>query len=208
MIKAIIFDLNGIFIQSEKLSDRLKKDFNVDASLFLPKLSEIMHKVRKPNAEPAFIYWKDALEEWKVKFTENEFWEYWFGAEIQSDEMVDFAKNLKQKGIKIFILSNNFKERSNYYNHYPWIHEAIDKVYFSWQTGFIKPDPMAWKNVLNENNLKPEDCIYFDDQQKNLDSAKSLGIKSYMFTNEHNLKETINQLFLNILDVAPNSQQA
>ena len=36
MIKAVIFDLNGIFIQSPKLSDRFK-DFNIDTALFLPE---------------------------------------------------------------------------------------------------------------------------------------------------------------------------
>ena len=196
MIKAIIFDLNGIFLQSPKLSDRFKKDFNIDTSLFLPKLSEIMEKVRKPNSKPAFSYWKNVLKEWKVEFTENKFWDYWFGAEIQSVRMIAWAKHLRKKGIKVFILSNNFKERANYYNQYPWMHEAIDKVYFSWQTGFVKPDIKAWQLVLSENNLKPEDCIYVDDQQRNLDSAESIGIKSYLFTNESELEEIINQLLL------------
>ena len=164
MLKAVIFDLNGIFIQSPKLSDRFQKDFNIEKSLFLPKLSEIMEKVRKPNAEPAFSYWKNVLKEWKIEFTE----------------------------IKVFILSNNFKERADYYEQYPWMHEAIDKVYFSWQTGLVKPDVKAWQLVLSENNLKSEDCIYFDDQQKNLNSAESLGIKSYLFTNEGELERIIN----------------
>ena len=152
-----------------------------------------MQKVRKPNAGPAFNYWKDVLKEWKVDITENKFWDYWFGAEKQSEKMISFAKQLREKGIKVFILSNNFKERANYYDQYPWMHEAIDKVYFSWQTGFVKPDSKAWQFVLSENNLKPEDCIYFDDQQKNLDSAESVGIKSYLFTDETELERIISQ---------------
>ncbi len=193
MIKAAIFDLNGIFLQSPKLSDRFEKDFSISTKVFLPKLSEIMEKVRKPNAQPAFMYWKSVLSEWNISLSEKEFWDYWFKAEISSEKMISFAKSLREKGIKVFILSNNFKERAEYYGHYSWIHEAVDKVYFSWQTGFIKPDVKAWQLVLSENNLKPEDCIYFDDQQKNLDSALSIGIKSYMFTNEAELEKTINQ---------------
>ena len=61
------------------------------------------------------------------------------------------------------------------------MHEAVDKVYFSWQTGLVKPDPEAWKLVLKENNLEPEDCLYFDDQEKNIKAAGSLGITSLIF---------------------------
>jgi putative hydrolase of the HAD superfamily len=69
--------------------------------------------------------------------------------------------------------------------------EAADKFYYSWQTGFIKPDPGAWRNVLEDNNLKPEECIYFDDQDKNLKAAESLGIKAHMFVDAITTKEIL-----------------
>ena len=106
--------------------------------------------------------------------------------------MITFAISLRQKGIKVFILSNNFKERAEFYGQYPWIHEAVDKVYFSWQTGFVKPDSRAWQLVLDENDLKPEECMYFDDQDRNVKAAESLGINSYIFTDEADLERTVN----------------
>lgn len=193
MIKAIIFDLNGIFLQSPKLSDRFEKDFNIKPAVFLPKLFEIMEKVRKPEAQPAFSFWKEILEEWKVKFTEKEFWNYWFGGEIQSEKMISFSKNLRGKGIKIFILSNNFKERASFYEHYPWTNDSIDKLYFSWQTGFVKPDVRAWELILSENILKPEECLYFDDQEKNVKAAESVGIKSFIFKNEMEIEKVVDE---------------
>lgn len=191
MIKAIIFDLNGIFLKSEKLSDRFERDFNIDSQTFLEKLGEIMKEVRKPNSKPAFEYWKPVFKEWNLSLTESEFWNYWFKAEIQSDKMIQCATKLRSRGIKVFILSNNFKERAQYYNHYPWIHNAVDRVYFSWQTGFIKPDIKAWELVLKENNLNPEDCIYFDDQEKNILASEKAGIKAYLFTNEEEVSSML-----------------
>lgn len=193
MIKAVIFDLNGIFIQSPKLSERFAEDFSVSISKFLPKLFDIMDKTRQPNAGPAFTYWKPVLAEWNIKLSEKEFWDYWFEVEKVSETMVQFAKELRSKNIKVFVLSNNFKERAEYYGHYPWIHEAVDKTYFSWQTGYVKPDPRAWASLLTENNLKPEECLYFDDQEKNLKAAESVGIKSFMFTDEVELEKTVNK---------------
>jgi len=191
MIKAIIFDLNGIFIQSPYLSDRFEKDFGIPTTTFLTELKEIMAKVRRPDAGKAFQYWEPVLSKWNVDLSEEAFWDYWFKAEAVSESMVDFAKELKKRNIKVFLLSNNFKERAEYYGHYPWIHDVVDKTYFSWKTGLVKPSPEAWKLVLTENNLKPEECLYFDDQDKNIEASKSVGIDSFMFTNEQELQETI-----------------
>jgi putative hydrolase of the HAD superfamily len=178
---------------SPKLSDRFQNDFNISKEVFLPALSGIMDKVRKPNAEPAFNYWHSYLKEWGISFDEKQFWDYWFNAEKESHEMVALAQEIKQKGLKVIILSNNFKERSNFYKEYPELNQAVDKLYYSWQTGFVKPDPKAWQYVLDANDLKPEECIYFDDQDKNLKAAESLGIKAFMFVDAVTTKEILKE---------------
>jgi len=119
MPKAIIFDLNGIFIQSPKLSDRFRDKFGVPVSEFLPVLKEIMDKVRRPQDGPAyacFALWQPYLEKWGVKLNEKEFFNFWFSAEKANEEMLTLAKELKQQGIKLFILSNNFAERTKFYD--------------------------------------------------------------------------------------------
>ncbi|MES2087543.1 MAG: hypothetical protein V4467_00970 [Patescibacteria group bacterium] len=77
MLKAVIFDLNGILIQSPKLSERFEKDFGIPVATFLPKLSENMEKTRQPEAGGSFQYWKPVLQEWKINLSEQEFWDYW-----------------------------------------------------------------------------------------------------------------------------------
>lgn len=192
-IKAVILDLNGIFLQAPKLGARLEQDFGVPNEIFIPKLHEIMHQIRKPGAKSAWSYWGPQLGEWGINFSEKEFWDYWFGAEKVSEQMVSFAKKLRAKSIKVFVLSNNFRERADYYGHYPWVHEAVDKVYFSFNTGFVKPDVRAWQLILSENNLTSETCLYFDDKDKNVEAAESLGIKSFHFTNEAELERIVNE---------------
>lgn len=193
MLKAAIFDLNGIFLHAPKLSERFEKDFGVPIATFLPRLSAIMDAARKPGAAPTFSHWGPALKEWGVNLSEKEFWDYWFGAEKVSERMVTFSQELRAKGVKVFILSNNFKERSTYYSQYPWTSEAVDRIYFSWQTGFVKPDTKAWTSILAEHDIKPGECVYFDDQEKNLKAAESVDIRSFLFKSENELEERVRQ---------------
>ena len=182
MIKAIIFDLNGVFIQSPPLSERFKKDFGVSPKEFLPALKDVMTNVRLPGAGRLYTYWKPCLDSWGVGLSGEELCDYWFGAEKEVPEMTALARELKAVGIRVFILSNNFRERSEHYGRtFAFLSEVPDAVYYSWRTGFVKPDERAYRFVLSENGLKPEECIYFDDSEINVGTASSLGIRSFVF---------------------------
>ncbi|MGE5298165.1 MAG: HAD-IA family hydrolase [Acidobacteriaceae bacterium] len=202
MIKAVIFDLNGIFIQAPYLSDRFFSDFGVQKEIFVPRLTKVMDEVRKPDGPGFYGCWQPALNEWGIKLKEQEFLKYVFKEDRASEKMIDLARRLKASNIKVFVLSNNYRERSDFYGGYAWIHEVVDKAYYSWQTGFIKPNPEAWKLILRENNLRAEECLFFDDQDKNIDAAKSVGMPAYKFKNEEELERIIRGLVDKKIDVA------
>lgn len=189
MIKSIIFDLNGVFIQSPKLSDRFLRDFGVEEAVFMPALKEVMHKVRMPGAGDAYEYWRPYLKEWNVKLNHEEFFDYWFKAEKENVGMIELARELKSQGTQLFILSNNFKERTEYYeNTFSFLSELFQKVYFSWRTGLVKPDEQYYQLILEENKLNPEECMYFDDSEFNVEVAKKVGMQSYIFHGAEEVK--------------------
>lgn len=193
MTKAVIFDLNGVFIQSPKLSERFRDKFGVAPEDFLPALKEIMVKARLPNAGDSFSFWRPYLNKWGVALSKEEFFNFWFSAEKEASEMTALARELKNRGLKIFILSNNFMERAVYYDkNFPFLKEISEKIYYSWQTGFVKPNSEAYKLILSENNLKSEECIYFDYSEENIKTAVELGIKSFIFENAEVTRKLIN----------------
>lgn len=194
-MKAVIFDLNGVLIQSEYLSKRIEDKFVIASEKFLEILKDILSIARRPGCEDSFKLWEPKLKELGLSISKDDFFNFWFSGENLVLELIDYIKELKKKGIKVFILSNNFKERTEYYRqNFPQIFDHIDRVYFSWETGFIKPDIKAYQKLLVDNNLRAEDLVYFDDADKNLQIASSLGIKSYKYINLENTKEIINNL--------------
>jgi len=194
-MKAVIFDLNGVFLESEYLHKRIEESFGVKKEDFLPVLKKIMAEVRKPHSPPAFQFWRPYLEKWRINLKEEEFLEFWFSGEHVVNGMIQLAKELKEKGIKVFILSNNFKERTIYYREkFPELFTYVDKAYFSWETGIMKDGKEAYLNVLSENELKTEDCIYFDDAEEKVNFAKSVGIKAFLFKSVEETKKIISGL--------------
>ena len=102
MVRAVIFDLNGVFIVSRRLSDRFNEDFGVPKDQFMNALNEVMAKVRLPNAGDAYEHWKPYLIEWKVNLGLGEFYDYWFNAESINTELIEVAKdfNIEMKAIQ------------------------------------------------------------------------------------------------------------
>lgn len=56
----------------------------------------------------------------------------------------------------------------------------FEKTYYSHLIGIRKPDTAIFEKVLNENGLKPEETLFIDDIQANLDKANALGIQTFL----------------------------
>ena len=89
-------------------------------------------------------------------------------------------------------LSNEVQ--SSFTPEFPEIFRAADKAYFSWETGFIKPNKEAYLFILREWKLKPEEVVYFDDSAENVAVAESLGIRAEQWKGIAKAKESIGAL--------------
>jgi FMN phosphatase YigB (HAD superfamily) len=62
---------------------------------------------------------------------------------------------------------------SRLHNH---VFKHLEGLEISASIGHIKPNPEAYIFILNKYNLKPEDCVFIDDQLINIEAARKLGI--------------------------------
>jgi putative hydrolase of the HAD superfamily len=51
--------------------------------------------------------------------------------------------------------------------------------------GLVKPDPAIYHRVLMEQGFEPSQVLFFDDNLANINSAKSIGIDSYLIDPKH-----------------------
>ncbi|RYY38039.1 MAG: HAD family phosphatase [Sphingobacteriaceae bacterium] len=56
----------------------------------------------------------------------------------------------------------------------------FEKTYYSHLTGKRKPEVSIFEQVLNENDLKPEETLFIDDSPQHLAGAEALGINTFL----------------------------
>ncbi|MEO8887365.1 MAG: HAD family phosphatase [Mucilaginibacter sp.] len=86
--------------------------------------------------------------------------------------------------------------------HYDYVHQYLqeefgipkndhlfEKVYYSHLTGKRKPEPEIFEQVLHENNLDPAETLFIDGSPQHLETAKKLGMQTYLMTAPDNIQE-------------------
>lgn len=104
----------------------------------------------------------------------------------------EYIKNLKERGYKLYLLSNITEDSYNYINDLIDINKIFDGGIYSYQEHLVKPDYDIYNLLTDRFNLNKKETIFFDDKEKNVIAANKVGIKSFVFTSvkdiENNLK--------------------
>jgi putative hydrolase of the HAD superfamily len=59
--------------------------------------------------------------------------------------------------------------------------DQFDVIVDATYTKVLKPDPRAYQACLDELNLSASDCVFVDDQKRNVDGAIAVGIPTVHF---------------------------
>jgi putative hydrolase of the HAD superfamily len=107
------------------------------------------------------------------------------GADVEAvirPEAVTAIHAAKQAGCRLAILSNeldlfygaDFRERLALLGLFDVVSDAT-------YTHILKPDPRAYQHCLDALGLRPEDCVFVDDQLRNVHGARRIGLPTVHF---------------------------
>ena len=99
------------------------------------------------------------------------------------DDVCDWALGVQKAGYKLGILSNMPYEFLDAYEKDIPPFTAADYACFSCRLKLIKPEPEIYKACLKGLGVAPEESVFFDDVQQNIDAALKLGINAFVWTN-------------------------
>ena len=114
----------------------------------------------------------------------------------QNPAMLDWQRQLKQHGIKTAILSNmGDTVLANIEREFDWL-PRFDVLVWSFQHNMAKPEPAIYQLTLDRLGTQPEETLFIDDKQVNIDAARALGIVSILFTTVERMREQLIELEL------------
>ncbi len=196
MIKHLIFDFGGVFLdlggKNGKIHYSLEKVFNISEEKALELWKEHKEKLIIGTETPEeFLTRVGVILNHPISTSEaHETWRKVNKMEKDSIDwdLVNYVESLK-KNYKIHMLSNAIDLDAGNSEWEDLINKHFDNIYKSFGIGHKKPNKEAFLYVLEKIGAKPEECVFVDDLQVNIDAANELGIKSILYTNLDQLKE-------------------
>lgn len=183
MIEIALFDLDGVIIAPRKqfFTDRLISDFGVshDESMLFVKQALVPAMTGKHDLRSVFPMY---LQRWGVSQSVDEMFEYWWAAESTvQEEVLEEVRRLRGTGTKIYLASDQEKNRGEYI--LLKLQEETDGAFLSYQMGVQKHDPAFFERIIAELQVQdPRRIVYWDDDQKNVDVARGVGIDARLYT--------------------------
>lgn len=98
--------------------------------------------------------------------------------------VLDALKKLRQKGHRLWLLSNAQRVFTEYELRHLGLLDAFDGIYISSTFGFRKPDRRFYEALIREQNLDIRSCLMIgNDRETDIAGAKNAGLHTlYMHT--------------------------
>ena len=180
MIKVIAFDLVGVLVR-EKDIDLSQEEDKIER-MFGPNLSDsdFLREARNIISNDSLL----------MRTTENLIDRIY---EVREPKLFEKLKD-KYPDIKIVIATNHVSYIRDFIGEAFGL-DYLDDFFISAEIKKIKPNADYYQHILSELNIKPEEMLFLDDSQVNIDGAKNIGINTIKVEKNTKLfEETINWL--------------
>jgi putative hydrolase of the HAD superfamily len=122
--------------------------------------------------------------------------EMWSDINLQ---MTAWLRNLHLAGMLTALLSNMQMDMAAHARKtFGWL-EYIDHQVFSCEVRAIKPDSAIYKHCLQKLGTQPEESLFIDDREPNVQAALALGIRAIRFRSVEQLRADLKAIAFAVL---------
>ena len=195
-IEAVIFDFGGVFTSSPFTGlQQWHLDRGLDPALglrivFGPYDQDTDHPWHR--VERGEIALEAAAEQIKALAAESgmdldlrEMFGALGGADGARADVVEIALDLRRRGYRTALITNNIAEFSDGWRAMIPVEEIFEVVVDSSAIGIRKPDLRIYERTLEQLGVAPEVSVFLDDAVGNIEAARAAGMHAILVGDDH-----------------------
>ena len=199
MIKNIIFDI-GMVLADFRYEAYMRDDLGFDEKTIRVFKERIVENPLWNEIDRSAIPLDDVVSEMKSRVPEyhdeaENFFSHVTGLIASYDYSRPWLEELKAKGYRVYLLSNYSKDYFELHRKSKFTFvDLADGMVISGFEKINKPEPEIYKILLNRYSLIPEECIFMDDREVNVEAAKKLRINAFVFKSYEDARAKLDTL--------------
>ncbi len=192
MDKIILIDADGVLLKKHGLfSEKFATEYNIPIEKVIPFFKNEFRECQVGSKDIKVVL-PPYLKEWGWQKSVDEFLQYWFETDtVVDEEVMSKLEEFLKQGIVSYLVTDQEKYRAKYINEVLNLKHRLSGCFFSCDLGVSKSDPKFFEKLIVMNNIDRKFYIYFDDEEKNIEIAREVGIESFLYKNIDDLQVSI-----------------
>jgi len=184
-IKIILFDFDEVISPTYYwydiwLKEIKKKISSLDVWKGIKFLIKIHPKWFTDKIDEYYVH-KALCKELKVKIPFKLFDKALYSTILPYENIIKIIKKLKTKGYEVNLFSDNPKIRIKKIINHKYCKGLFHTVIASSTSNTLKKRKSTFKILIKRLGVNADECVFIDDQIKNIAPAKTTGIKTILF---------------------------
>jgi putative hydrolase of the HAD superfamily len=182
MIKAVIFDADGVAIFPWRFARYLEREHGITPEmtrLFFRGIFDdcLVGKADLKDVLPPF------LQEWGWGGSLDEFVSSWIETEdAVDDRVIKVVRTLRSSGLTCCLATSQEQYRAQYMKTTMGFAAIFDRLFFSCELGCQKPDPAYYELIERDLGMEGKKILFWDDSVRNVESARKQGWNAEVYT--------------------------
>lgn len=187
-IEAVIFDLDGTVVDSMWMWEAI--DIEYFARYNIPFESSYQTDIEGMSFHETAVYFKerfnfpDSIEQMKADWNSMA-WDKYHNEVFPKPGVIDFLEKLKKKGIKRGIATSNSIELCMATLDTHALTGYFDEIHTANEVKHGKPSPDIYLLVADRLDVKPENCLVFEDLYQGICAGNNAGMRTCAIADEY-----------------------
>lgn len=198
MISTFIFDLGGVVLFQENVAmgTFVSKIFNIPFEKAETLYSKDRYKLVKGEitSKQLLLKFKSELHSSLSIGEMKKMWKdlYIHTVEGINQELMNEVRILR-KTYKVYLFTNTIDVHAAYFDTLK-MNRYFDGIMKSFEEGVMKPEKDAYERMISVSKVPPEEIMFIDDLEKNVEGARASGMNGIVFKNNEQLMQELERI--------------